>query len=107
MREEKLEDTKGVIRNCIIEGQTIQWPIKRKGTKRTSNDLQNTTKKSNDLSTRTSLKTGGQLKYIVGVPIFFYQLLVSYFTTCMLFKRATTNRKQLLCVRRNGIVLVL
>ena len=36
---EKLEYTKGITRRRKLEGQTIQWPTKKKD-KRTSNDLQ-------------------------------------------------------------------
>jgi len=38
------------------EGQTMLWPKKKE--KRTNNDLQNTTQKTKDRATRTTLKQG-------------------------------------------------
>ena len=40
---------------------------KKQENKRTNNDLQNTTQKTKDWSTRTPLKTGGELRCLVRV----------------------------------------
>jgi len=50
---EEFEDTKGVIRK-IDNTMTKR--------KRISNEIQNITQKTKDLATRTSLKTGGEIR---------------------------------------------
>jgi len=50
--QEKFQDTKGVIRSS-----------KSKKDRRTNNDLQSITQKSKDRATRTSLKTGRELRF--------------------------------------------
>ena len=46
-----------------IEGRTIQWLTERK--KRTNYDIQNTTQKSKDRATQTSLKSGSELDQVL------------------------------------------
>ena len=53
------EDTKWVFKSRKLKDKTTQWP-NEKG-QRTNNDLQNTTQKPKDRTTRTPLKTGGEL----------------------------------------------
>jgi len=58
-RHDIAEDTKGVIRMCIEEKQTTQWPKEK-----VQKDKQRSTKhshKNKDRVTRTPLKTGGGL----------------------------------------------
>jgi len=54
--QEEFEDTKGVINICKSKDRQHNH---KKGT---YNDLQNTTHKTKDRATRTSLKTGGELR---------------------------------------------
>ena len=61
---EKFEDTKGVIRICILvfRKENRQYNGKRKKDEKSYNDLQNTTQKPKNLATGIPLKTGGKLK---------------------------------------------
>jgi hypothetical protein len=57
IRQEEFEDTKGVIRICILKKKTTQWPKEKE-----QKDKQRYTKhtyKTKDRVTQTPLKTGG------------------------------------------------
>jgi hypothetical protein len=56
--QDKLKDNKGVVRSLKSKKDRQRNGQRKKG-KRTNNDLQNTTQKSQDRVTRTPLKTGG------------------------------------------------
>jgi len=56
---EKLEDTKGIIRRRKLK-KDRQHNGQKKKDKRTNNCLQNTTQKTKDRETRTSLKPKGE-----------------------------------------------
>ena len=56
--QDKLKDNKGVVRS-LKSKKDRQHNGQRKKGKRTNNDLQNATQKSQDRVTQTPLKTGG------------------------------------------------
>ena len=58
--QEEFEDAEGIIR--IRKSKNRQHNGQKKRDKRTNNDLQNTTQKTNDRVTRTPLKIGGELR---------------------------------------------
>ena len=57
---ERFEDTKEVIRNRNLKDRQHNGQTKRN--KKTNNDLQNSTQKTQARVTRTQLKTGGELR---------------------------------------------
>ena len=63
--QENIEDTKGVIKNRKSK-KDMQYNAQKKMDKRTNSVLQNNTNKTNDLATRTPLKTRGEskIKYV-------------------------------------------
>ena len=54
------KDTKGVIRR--YKSKDRQYNGQKEKEQRTNNDLQNTSQKTKDLTTRTPLKTGSELR---------------------------------------------
>jgi mannose-6-phosphate isomerase-like protein (cupin superfamily) len=62
MNQEEFEDTKGTIRNRISK-KNRQHNGQKKKDKRTNNDIQNTSQKTKDRTTRIPLKTGGELRF--------------------------------------------
>jgi hypothetical protein len=61
VKQDKFEDTKGIIGIC--KSKDRQHNGQKKKDERTNNDLQNITQKTKDRVTRTPLKTGGELRF--------------------------------------------